>query len=231
MSQSHDEDRQAAAELADRKRSSRRLFGGRPVINFADEASRRTFIKGAALVGVGATLVTSTRRDPTAFAADASTGDLEILNYALTLEYLEAEFYTKGLEANLLTGRELELVTPIRDHETAHVTGVTQLITDLGGTPVPKPEFVLPPEVLADRAAFLEAAAMFEELGVTAYHGQVPLIADAAILGTAAQIAGVESRHAAVIADISGGNPFPAPFEASKSMDDVLAAAGQFIKS
>ena len=72
---------------------------------------------------------------------------------------------------------------------------------------------------------------MFEELGVTAYHGQVGLIDDAAILGTAAAIAGVESRHAAIIADITGGNPFPAPFEASKSMDEVLAAVRPFIQS
>ncbi|SDU76959.1 ferritin-like domain-containing protein [Jiangella alkaliphila] len=231
MYRSPEEDRQAAAELAARARSSRRLFGGKPVIKFGDEASRRTFIKGAALVGVGATLVASSRRDPQAFAADATTNDLEILNYALTLEYLEAEFYTLALEANLLADRELELVTPIRDHEQAHVTGVTQLITDLGGTPVAKPTFVLPPETLADRAAFLEAASMFEELGVTAYHGQVGLIDDAAILGTAASIAGVESRHAAIIADISGGNPFPAPFEAGKPMDEVVAAVTPFIQS
>ncbi len=231
MYQSPEEDGQAAAELAARAKSSKRMFGGRPVINFRDEGSRRTFIKGAALVGVGATFVAMTRHDPQAFAAGATTNDLEILNYALTLEYLEAEFYTKGLEASLLSGRELELVSPIRDHEQAHVTGITQLITDLGGKPVAKPQFALPPKTLTDRAAFLEAAAMFEELGVTAYHGQVGLIDDAAILGTAAAIAGVESRHAAIIADITGGNPFPAPFEASKSMDEVLAAVRPFIQS
>lgn len=91
--------------------------------------------------------------------------------------------------------------------------------------------FMFPEATFTDRDMFLTAASMFEELGVTAYHGQVPLIQSAEILGAAASIAGVESRHAAVIADLLGGDPFPAPFEASMSMDEVLAAAGQFIQS
>lgn len=188
------------------------------------------FIKGAALVGVGGAFVAYTANDPRAFAQD-SASDLDILNYALALEYLEAEFYTQGIAGNVLSGRELELVTPIRDHEQAHVSALTQTLQSLGGTPVEKPMFMFPDGTFNDRNKFLTAASMFEELGVTAYHGQVPLIQSAEILGAAAAIAGVESRHAAVIADLLGGDPFPAPFEANKPMAEVLAAAGQFIQS
>lgn len=206
------------------------LFGGRPVMTFREESSRRGFLKVAALVGVGAPFVAWTASDPRAFAQGSAT-DLEILNYALTLEYLEAEFYTQGIAGGVLTGRELELVTPIRDHEQAHVTGLTETVTSLGGTPAEKPTFMFPDGTFTDRNDFLTAASMFEELGITAYHGQVPLIESPEILGAAAAIAGVESRHAAVVADLLGGNPFPAPFEGNKSMDEVLGAAGQFIQS
>jgi len=206
------------------------VFGGHPVIQFRDEPARRNFIKIAALVGAGSTLVATTRHDKTAFA-DASANDLEILNYALTLEYLEAEFYTRGVKGGSLSGRALELVTPIRDHEQEHVKVVTQVVKDLGGKPASKPTFQFPAGTFTSKSKFLATASAFEELGVTAYHGQVPRIDDADVLKSAASIAGVESRHAAIVADLMGGNPFPASFENHKSMGQVLKAAGQFIKA
>jgi rubrerythrin len=199
-------------------------------MSFREESDRRRFLKGAALVGVGATFVAVTGRDPRAFA-QGSTGDLEILNYALTLEYLEADFYTQGIDGGILSGRELELVTPIRDHEQQHVAALTQTVQDLGGTPAEMPMFMYPEGTFTDRTMFLEAASMFEELGVDAYHGQIANIESAEILGAAAAIAGVESRHAAILADLTGGNPFPAPFEDNKSMEEVLALAGNFIQA
>ncbi len=207
------------------------LFGGEPVIQFKHEESRRNFLRNAALVGVGGSLVAAGLGERLAVAQqEGGGGDLDILNYALTLEYLEAEFYARGLEAGILQGRELELVTPIGEHEAAHVTAVTAAVEGAGGTPVAKPTFNFPEEVFADRAAFLMNASTFEELGVTAYHGQVPLIQSAEVLGAAAAIAGVESRHAAVIADIVGGDPFPAPVEGTRTMEEVLAAAQPFIQ-
>jgi len=209
---------------------SRRLFGGSAVMSFREESDRRRFLKGAALVGVGATFVAVTGGDPRAFA-QGSAGDLEVLNYALTLEYLEADFYTQGIDGGILSGRELELVTPIRDHEQQHVAALTQTVQDLGGTPAEMPMFMYPEGTFTDRTMFLEAASMFEELGVDAYHGQIANIESAEILGAAAAIAGVESRHAAILADLTGGNPFPAPFEDNKSMEEVLALAGNFIQA
>jgi rubrerythrin len=206
------------------------VFGGQPVITFSDEGQRRKFLRAAAVVGFGSTLVALSQRDRLALA-DASADDLEILNYALTLEYLEADFYTQGLKAELLKGRDLELVTPIRDHEQEHVTVLTDTVKTLGGKPAAKPKFTYPDGTFDDKKTFLTTASVFEELGVTAYHGQVARIENGDILAAAASIAGVESRHAAVVADLLGGNPFPAPFEKNKSMSAVLKAAGPFIKS
>jgi hypothetical protein len=104
-------------------------------------------------------------------------------------------------------------------------------VQDLGGTPAEMPMFMYPEGTFTDRTMFLEAASMFEELGVDAYHGQIANIESAEILGAAAAIAGVESRHAAILADLTGGNPFPAPFEDNKSMEEVLALAGNFIQA
>lgn len=205
------------------------VFDGQPVIKFRDEQARRNFIRTAAIIGAGTTLAVATRSDPKAFA-DATTNDLEILNYALTLEYLEADFYTQGLEGGALSGRALELVEPIRDHEQEHVTAVTKTIKALGGKPVASPKFQYPEGTFTDKKKFLTTASAFEELGVTAYHGQVPRIDDPDILKAAAAIAGVESRHAAIVADLLGGNPFPSPFEKNMSMSQVLKAATKFIK-
>jgi hypothetical protein len=135
-----------------------------------------------------------------------------------------------GLQKDLLNGRDLELVTPISDHEAAHVTAVTDTIKSLGGKPVAEPKLTFPASTFKSRAKFLGTAAVFEELGVKAYHGQVPLIESVDILAAAASIAGVESRHAAIIADLTGGNPFPQPIEGNLPMKAVLKAAMPYIK-
>ena len=206
------------------------LFQGRPVLAFDTEESRRKFLRGAAVIGVGGTLAVHYKGDPSALAQDASEGDLEILNYALTLEYLEAEFYQRALENDVVSGRARELIEPIRDHEQAHVDLLTKTINDLGGTPAEKPKFKFPGPAINKRGAFLETASTFEELGVKAYHGQVTKIENPDLLAAAASIAGTESRHAAVIAVLMDGEPFPSTVEESLPMEDVLEAAMQFIE-
>lgn len=209
--------------------SSKPLFDGHPVLTFREDADRRNFIKGAALVGVGATLVTALGGERAAYAAEGPS-DMEILKYALTLEELEATFYTKALQGDLLSGRELELVTPIRDHEQQHVKAVKQAIKDAGGQVPDKPQFTFPDGTFTNKSKFLKTASTFEETGVDAYHGQITNIKSPDLLKSAASIAGVESRHAAILADLQGGDPFPAPFEDSKTMDQVLKAVDPYIE-
>lgn len=219
--------------------ADRRIFDGKPVLEFSTGLQRRSFLKYAGLVGVGAGLVVGggvfgggvagAATSGRAAAAAIDMSDIDILNYALTLEYLEADFYATGLAAGLLSDRELELVTPIGDHENQHVTAVTEAVKAFGGTPATKPKITYPAGVFDSRDSFLKNASVFEELGVTAYHGQVPLIKDADVLSSAASIAGVESRHAAVVAALIAGNPFPNPIEANASMDQVLATVKPFI--
>jgi rubrerythrin len=218
----------AVGEAADRLARDPELAEAAERGDTRSQVLRKAALGGGALMGGGALLALPSL----AMGADtrSTRQDRAILNYALTLEYLEADFYTKGVEGGVLKGRTLELVSPIRDHEQAHVAAVKQTVSDMGGKPVAKPEFTYPEGTFTDRDKFLKTASVFEELGVTAYHGQVPRVDDPEILKAAAAIAGVESRHAAILADLIGGNPFPSAFEKSMSMDDVLAAAGDFIK-
>jgi len=207
--------------------SEAQLFDGQPVIEFDNPGDRRNFLKWAGIVGVGSTLAAAAVTNP--FASAQAGGDVDILNYALTLEYLEADFYKQGVAGDLLSGRERELVVPIAEHEAAHVSTLASTIEDLGGKPVKKPKFKYPEATFNDKATFLKTASTFEELGVTAYHGQVTKIKNVDLLAAAASIAGVESRHAAILADLTGGNPFPAPVEATATMQEVLKAAKPFI--
>ncbi|CAN5848368.1 hypothetical protein BH23ACT12_BH23ACT12_23770 [soil metagenome] len=208
------------------------LFDGKQVIVFQKETDRRNFLKWAGIVGVGAGLAATgvgLSGKPDLAEAQTEESDLEILNYALTIEYLEADFYNQGLAGSILAGRERALIQPILEHENAHVSSLTATINKLNGTPVTKPKFKYPEGTFTDKAKFLETAVTFEELGVNAYHGQVPLVKATAILAAAASIAGVESRHAAILQDLTGGDPFPSPSESGKTMQQVLAAATPFI--
>ncbi|MGI8790955.1 MAG: ferritin-like domain-containing protein [Actinomycetota bacterium] len=208
----------------------KQAFGGQAVMNIENSHARRNFLKYAAIFGVGSTLAVAGLGERR-FASGQSGSDIDILNYALTLEYLEADFYKRGLDAGILSGREQALIAPIGAHEDAHVSTISSTVSDLGGEPVKAPKTKYPQGTFEDRGTFLETASVFEELGVAAYHGQVTAIQNVDLLAAAASIAGVESRHAAIIADLIGGNPFPAPVEDNKSMKQVLKAAMPFIKS
>ncbi|WP_270087660.1 ferritin-like domain-containing protein [Sphingobacterium sp. SYP-B4668] len=127
-----------------------------------------------------------------------------VLNYALTLEYLEAEYYTLGAAAAGLVpaGKPMGAITTIRDHEVAHVQFLKQV---LGDKAVSKPTFDFTAggtfgNVFSDYDTFLALAQAFEDTGVRAYKGQAALLKGNKVVLTAAlQIHSVEARHASHI--------------------------------
>jgi len=195
---------------------------------------RRAFLKGTAAViptTVGLQMLMSRG---TAFAQGSDfKDDVEVLNYALTLEYLESEFYRQGNGANLLSGTEAGYLEQVGADEDAHVAAITKTIEDVGGKPVaaPKVDFG---EAFADRASFLKTAHTFENLGVGAYLGAAGFIKEPAILQAAAGIFGVEARHAALVGDLLGlepeGGVYMGATETPQTKDDVLKAAKPFLK-
>lgn len=139
----------------------------------------------------------------------STAGLVGILNFALTLEYLEAKFYQMGLAAPALIpgGASMAAIQTISAHETAHVNFLKAAITGAGGTPVAEPTFDFTaggtfPTVFTSYATFLAVAQTFEDTGVRAYKGQAAepdLVANNDVLEAALRIHSVEARHAARI--------------------------------
>ncbi|MEA2123916.1 MAG: hypothetical protein QOI80_698 [Solirubrobacteraceae bacterium] len=159
----------------------------------------------------------------------AQGGDVDILNFALTLEYLEAAFYTEGVKRAGLSGANRKLAKEIRDNETAHVDALTKAITSSGGKPVQAPGVDFGAAMKNERA-FLKLAQTFEDTGVSAYNGAGPLIMSPDVLAAAGSIVQIEARHAALIRLANGTTPAPDAFDKALEKDAVLKAVMPFIK-
>jgi hypothetical protein len=163
--------------------------------------------------------------------AQSGGGDVDVLNYALTLEYLESTFYTMGVkQVSGLSSDEKTLAKRLRDDEDAHVDALTATIKKLGGKPAAKPTFDFG-GAFADRATFLKTANTLEDTGVSAYNGAATSISSVDVLAAAGGIVQIEARHAALIRLARGKTPAPAAFDKASSMEDVMAAIGPFIKA
>lgn len=128
---------------------------------------------------------------------------VEVLKFALLLEYLEAEFYNIGLSTpGLIPAQDRPVFEQIAKHENAHVNF---LRTALGSMAEPKPRFDFTargqyPTVFSNYQTFLALSQAFEDTGVRAYKGQAGnLVSNSAVLQAALQIHSVEARHAAHI--------------------------------
>lgn len=144
-----------------------------------------------------------------AFALEPAIND--VLNFALLLEYLEAEFYTKAINSGLNFGTTKPLFEEIAKHENQHVAF---LKAALGGAAIAKPEFDFTakgmfPNPFTNYPVFLTLAQAFEDTGVRAYKGQAGnLVSNRDILEAALRIHSVEARHAAEIRLVRGLTPY-----------------------
>lgn len=158
--------------------------------------------------------------------------DLDVLNYALTLEYLEAAFYVQGNKAGLLSGDEKKYLEQIQVDEQTHVTAITDTIKKLGGTPVAAPGVDFG-GAFDSRKSYLTTSHTFENVGVGAYLGAAGFLKDKTVLAAAAGIFGVEARHAAVVGNLLGlpaeGGVYMGAFETAKPKAEVLAGVAPFI--
>jgi hypothetical protein len=203
--------------------------------------SRRSLLGGSLKLAGGAAVAMSLTTVPGALGmrsmavAQEMTSDLDVLNYALTLEHLEHAFYRDGIGlfsfGNDSRGQSIDTnFAAIRDHEGAHVETLASVIADLGGTPVEEATYDFG-DAYTDPMAFMMTAAALENTGVSAYDGAGQFITDPELLTAAGSIVAVEARHASYLNLLTGQIPFPAAFETPLTMDEVLKIAGPFIAS
>jgi rubrerythrin len=219
---------------------------------------RREFLQGltvAAAAGASTALLSAQNMPGTSASA---ARDLELLNYALTLELLEATFYTQGLAR--FSSTDFQNASFYRALQTASGVGATPPASGETGTGLVQDVYAYLSLIRNHEQAhvrtltstirslggtpitaprfqfpyntvdeFIALAATLENTGVYAYNGALPMIQNPALITAGATIATVEARHAAYLNRLRGMSPFPDAFDAGKSMAEILQIAAPFL--
>ena len=209
-----------------------------------DDSSRKRFLKmvgGAGAASAFAVFVAacggdgdneSTAAGGQSMKSDkmSGRGDLAIVQYALTLEHLETDFYNAVLDSGVVKNKRLgETAMLIRDAEQAHVDTLTGVVKDLGGMPK-RPKTTFDAVLEGGQSKVLETAAAVENLGAAAYLGQAGRIKSKELLAAALSIHSVEARHAAALNAVIGKSIVPdGAFAKPASMEEVLRQVKPFL--
>jgi len=212
-----------------------------------DEGSRAQFLKlcgGAGAAGALAIFVAACGDDDETSGGGSSggsspeggasaKGDLKIVNYALTLEYLEADFYEQVLASGEVKNKKVgEVAKSIGENEQEHVVALKATVQQLGGKPAAKPTTNFEDVLAGGEKKILETAASVENLGAAAYLGQAGNIKSKDILAAALSIHTVEARHAAALNTVVEQPILPdGAFAKPATMSEVLKMVKPFIKA
>ena len=209
-----------------------------------DDSSRKRFLKMAGGTGAASAFAIflaacgeDEKPKQSSSAKSASSGgskkqDLEIVQYALTLEYLETDFYNAVIKSGVIKDKKLaEAATMIRDNEQEHVDALAATVKNLGGKPK-RPQTTFDAVIKGGPDKVLQTAATVENLGAAAYLGQAGRIQSKEILAAALSIHSVEARHAAALNSAVGKTIVPdGAFAKPASMEEVLPQVQPFLKS
>ncbi len=217
-----------------------------------DPSSRKRFFKmlgGAGAVGAASVLLAACGDDDEKAGSNDvtkptgdNTSDLKIVNYALTLEHLEATFYQEVLDSGVIKDPKVgDLAKVLQEHEAEHVDALTATAKSLGGKPAAKPKTNFQDVIAKGPKEILQTAATVENLGAAAYLGQAGNIKSKDILAAALAIHSVEARHAAALNELVGrgfggkggleGSLPDGPFAKPMDMAAVLKAVKPFLAS
>jgi hypothetical protein len=204
-----------------------------------DPASRKTFLRtlggGAAAASFAVALAACGKKQAGGNqiggagvgTAGYGQGDAGIVNFALSLEYLEADFYRQAVASGNLKGRVLELAKRFGDEENSHVKTLEGTVRNLGAKPAPRPKSSF---TLDNRQTILATMSQLEAIGASAYLGQADRIQSKQVLAAALSIHTVEARHAAVISVMLGRPISPdGPFARPLTSVDVISQIRPFV--
>lgn len=209
-----------------------------------EPSSRSQFLKiagGTGAAGALALFIAACGGDDNSSSSSSDTsekkstagakGDIEIVNYALTLEYLEVAFYQAAIDSGEVKTKAVgEVAKTIVQDEIEHVAALTATVKQLGGTPAAKPKTNFDDVLAGGEKMILETAATVENLGAAAYLGQAGRIKSKDVLAAALSIHTVEGRHAAVLNNVIGKTIVPdGAFAKPADMATVLKAVKPFI--
>jgi hypothetical protein len=181
--------------------------------------TRGGFLRKLAVGGAGAALGSGVMAALPQIARAATANDIDILNFALTLEYPAAAFFTEAERNGMLSGPTLDVAHVVGAHERAHVRA---LRSALGANAVKRGHYDFG-EATSDQKKFQKAALWFEDIAVGYLKGQAPLIDSDAVLVVALGLHSVEARHAAWIRHVMGILPAPHPYDAPITRESAVA--------
>lgn len=204
-----------------------------------------SFGKKAALasvpLGLGSLMATSAKAETTSSNLAPASALTDALKLALTLEYLEDEYYRTGVnQTGLIPAADKVVFQQISKHETAHVAYLKAALISLGETPGAKPNFDFTAggsfQPFSDYQQFMILAQAFEDTGVRAYKGQAGNVAsNKGVLQAALQIHSVEARHASKVRrmrankgwiELKNGGNMPAATDAVYNGEENVTQAG-----
>ena len=196
----------------------------REAVDRVSGETRGAFL-GRAVVGSAALL--GALAAPASARGATAASDVAILNYALTLEYLQAAFYTETERLGAIRGKLQPVPRQLGAVERAHVAAIRKV---LGRAAVKRPAFDFR-GVTENQTKFLKTAVAFEDLAAAAYKAQAARIKSPALLAAAVSIHSVEARHAAWMRFLAGVTPAASAFDEGKSIPEVksIVAATHFI--
>ncbi len=220
-----------AMEVLARDPSERKKFLKMVGRNVGGAAAASSFAVFLAACGsskkTATTATTPATNTPATPSGGANAGDIKIVNYALTLEYLETEFYKKVIKSGLFSGATQSLLQTFGAQEQKHVDALKMAAVTLGGTPAAKVVGTFP---VTSAAQVAKLAMTVENLGASAYLGQAGLIVNPEILAAALSIHTIEARHAAILNTLNKASITPdGAFAKPADMATVLAAVKPFL--
>jgi hypothetical protein len=203
---------------------------------------RRVFFRslgggGLALVGGGLVLAACGGAPPASTAppasgAGTSAGDRQILNLALTAEYLAVDAYTRATAAGKLSGGAQGTMTTYLRQEREHVDALTRALQGMNATPAAKPSFTYPRGTFDSADSIAHLALSLEAAFVGAYLGAIAKLSASDLKKAAATIGFVEGEHRVVLRALTATMPFvDLAFEKPATAEQATAAVKPFIKS